>query len=322
MKKLHSEKRSTSSSLKTKTARRSNSTSERRLPGLRLTARDAAILLAVYQYRALSTPQVERLFCSNGDSGEEAAKANTRCQYRLQLLYQHCYLTREEQPQKLSEGRKPFVYWLAKKGAEVVEELLGGEELDWNPREHQASNLFLEHLLATNDVRIAVTTAARKHNFSVPKWLDDRSLKRQQMTDVVTLRGPQGRIQRAAVVPDGYFILDTVQHRYHHFLEIDLRTVTGAASTWGKRDWARKVSAYLEYYRSGKYQERYKTQSLRILTVTTGEKRLANLKAATEESGGRARFWFTTFEQVRKSDMLTGVIWQKAGESGLHTLVW
>jgi hypothetical protein len=57
-------------------------------------------------------------------------------------------------------------------------------------------------------------------------------------------------------------------------LEIDLRTVTGVASVWGKRDWARKVSAYLEYYRSGNYQERYKTQSLRILTVMTGEKRL------------------------------------------------
>jgi hypothetical protein len=270
----------------------------------------------------LTTPQVERLFFTDDGTTQTPSKPNTRCQYRLQLLYNHGCLTREEQPQKLSEGRKPFVYWLAKRGAEVVEELLDGEELDWNSREHQVSNLFLEHLIATNDVRIAINIAARKHNFSVPTWLDDRSLKRQQMTDVVTLRGPQSRTQKAAVVPDGYFVLDTGQHLYHHFLEIDLRTVTGAASTWGKRDWARKISAYLEYYRSGKYQERYKTQSLRILTVTTGEKRLANLKATTEKAGGKARFWFTTFEQIRKSDVLTEAIWQKAGERGLNTLIW
>lgn len=293
-----------------------------RLPGLRITPRDAAILHAVYKYRALTTPQIERLFFSDNRTKESAAKPNTRCQYRLQLLYQHAYLIRDEQPQKLSEGRKPFVYWLAKKGTTVIEELLDGEELDWSPTEHQISPLFLEHLLATNDVRVAITTASRRHNFSIAAWLDDRTLKRQQMTDVVTLCGPQGGTQRAAVVPDGYFLLDTGRHLYHHFLEMDLGTVTGAASTWGKRDWARKVQAYLEYYRSGKYQERYKTQGLRILTVTTGEKRLANLKAATEHAGGMARFWFTTFEQARNSDILLDPIWQKASETGLHSLIW
>lgn len=298
----------------------------KQLPALRLTPRDVAILMAVYQYRALTTPQIERLFfsadgCYSGGHGHPS-KPNTRCQHRLQLLYQHGYLLRDEQPQKLTEGRKPFVYWLNKRGAQFVEELLDGEELDWNPREHAISNLFLDHLLATNDVRVAITIAVRKHNFSIATWLDDRTLKRQQMTDVVMLHGPQGGTQKAAVVPDGYFVLDTGQHLYHHFLEIDLSTVTGIASTWGRRDWSRKVQAYLEYYRSGKYQERYKTQGLRILTVTTGEKRLANLKAATEKSGGKARFWFTSFELIKNSDVLTNPIWQKAGDVGRHTLTW
>jgi hypothetical protein len=240
----------------------------------------------------------------------------------LQLLYYHGYLTRDEQPQKLSEGRKPFVYWLDKRGAQAVEELLDGEELDWNATIHVVSNLFLEHLLATNDVRIAITIAAHKHDFTIDTWFDDHTLKRRQMTDTVTLRSLQGGIQKAAVVPDGYFLLDTGRHFYHHFLEVDLRTVTGAASTWGRRDWARKVQVYLEYYRSGKYQYRYKTQGLRILTVTTSEKRLANLKTITEKAGGRSRFWFTTFERVRASDVLIDPIWQTAGDTELHTLVW
>lgn len=310
------------------------------LPGLRLTQRDASILMAVYRYRALTTPQIERLFFSEGAVASagivaavaavegassvpnQAPKPNTRCQYRLQLLFRHGYLQRDEQPQKLSEGRKPFVYWLGRKGAGVVEELLDGEELDWKPKERQVSPLFLEHLLATNDVRVAIETAARRHNFSIATWLDDRTLKHRQMADVVILHGPQGGAQKASVVPDGYFVLDSGQHLYHHFLEIDLGTETGVATKWGRRDWSRKVQAYLEYYRSGKYQARYKTQGSRILIVTTGERRLANLKTVTEEAGGRSRFWFTTFAQVRHSDVLLAPIWRKAGEEELHTLIW
>jgi hypothetical protein len=292
------------------------------LDAMRLTARDAALVLAVYGYRALTTPQVEKLFFSNGRKKTERAKLNTRCQRRLQLLYQHGYLTRDEQPQKLSEGRKPYVYWLGKKGAQLVERLLDEEMLDWRASGNKISTLFLEHLLATNGVRISIVLATKKHDFSIITWLDDRSLKRQQMTDVVVLRGPNGKSQRAAVVPDGYFVLDDGEHLYHHFLETDLSTVTGSASQWGRRDWVRRVSAYLEYYRSGKYQERYGTKSLRVLTVTTSEKRLATLKAATEAAGGKSRFWFTTFEQVRQYDILSEAIWQKAGESGLYTLTW
>lgn len=296
-----------------------------KLPRLRLMTRDAAILLAVYQYRALTTPQIERLFFTANEASEATRvtlKPNTRCQYRLQLLYHHEYLIRGEQPQKPSEGRKPFVYWLDKRGGQVVEELLDGEQLDWNPREHHVSNLFLYHLLATNDVRVALVIGARKHEFIISTWLDDHTLKRRQMTDTVTLVGPNGGKQKAAVVPDGYFVLDTGSHVYNHFLEIDLRTVTGAASVWGRRDWARKVAAYLEYYRSGRYQERYKTQGLRILTVTTGEKRLANLKAITEKVGGKSRFWFTTFSRIQNGGVLVDPIWQVAASKDLRALTW
>ena len=309
---------------------------EAHLPGMRLTTRDVAILLATYHYRIITSLQLQALFFSYGSASPSGApvssnnqrtdrsKINTRCQYRLQLLYHHGYLTRDEQPQKLTEGRRPFIYSLDEKGARLVEELLDGEELDWNPREskRKISPLFLDHLIASNDVRAAITVAARRYDFKVLTWLDERTLKRRQMADTVTLTGPSGTTRRVAVVPDGYFLLDTGAHLYSCFLEIDRATSTASASMWGGRDWVRKVAVYLEYYRSGKYQERYKTQGLRILTVTIGEKRLANLKAATEKAGGRSRFWFTTFERIRTSDVLTDPIWQKAGDGGFHTLVW
>jgi hypothetical protein len=278
------------------------------------------IVKAVYGYRVLTTHQIQALlFPSDGKMG-----ISSRCQYRLQLLFHQGYLWRDELPTRLSEGRRPLIYFLDTKGAQLLAELAEVEldELDWNPKHNDANHSFLEHLMATNNVRVAVTVAARRLGWSIGKWIDDRGLKSPQMKTVVTLTGPQGGKRRTAVVPDGYFVLDNGTHVYHHFLEVDLCTVTGEASAWGRRDWARKVAAYLEYYRSGQYQAHYGTPSLRVLTVTTGERRLQNLKAITERVGGKARFWFTTFEDVDPARVLTHPIWQVAGRQGTHTLTW
>jgi hypothetical protein len=284
------------------------------LPGFRLTPRDMAILQAVYQYRAMITPQIEALFFT--------PSTHSQCLLRLKLLFHHGFLYRAEQPQILSEGSKPFVYWLDQRGAQVVATLHECEldELDWRAGEHNVRYPFLEHLLLSNDVRVALAIAAQQGNIIVANWRDERDLKRRQRDTTITLTGPQGGKQHAAVVADGYFILDTAERRYHQFLEIDRATVTGNATAWTKRDWGRKVAAYLEYYRSGKYQAQYHTQSLRVLTVTTGPKRLANLKAITEAVGGKSRFWFTTFKQVTAAKILTAPIWQMATKAGLHSL--
>lgn len=290
------------------------------LPGFRLTQRDREIIKAVYAHRALTTLQIARFFFPPSPK----RGINSWGQYRLQLLYQYRYLYRVEQAQKLSEGRKPLVYFLDVNGAQVVADILGlaPEELDWRPGENDVSPLFLDHLIATNDVRIAISLAAQKQGWKVAKWIDEKTLKSSQMKDVVEITGPQGRKQRAAVVPDGYFLLHAGEYVYHHFVEVDRRTVTGEASLWGRRDWARKVRAYLAYFRSGKYQDRYQAKGLRILTVTTGERRLANLKTVTEKVGGKKMFWFTTFDKVTPETVLTDPIWQMASEEGFHSLTW
>lgn len=61
---------------------------------------------------------------------------------------------------------------------------------------------------------------------------------------------------------------------------------------------------------------------MRILTVTTGQKRLENLLAITEEVGGKARFWFTTFERILHADILVDPIWNVAGADSLRSLTW
>jgi hypothetical protein len=301
------------------------------LPSLQLTPRDLAIIEAVYSFRALTTPQVEiLLFPGKHDQFQATAKRpqsgrTNRCRHRLKLLFHHGYLFREELPVPLTYGRKPLVYFLDKRGKMALCEHYGLEpkEIDWHPRHNTVGDNFIEHLLKTNDVRVAVMGAARRLDFTVAEWQDDRTLRKQQNRDYVMIAGPQGgKPRKVAVVPDGYFYLKTPQYEFHFLLEADRRTVVGQYSRWGGKDWARKVRAYLAYFtpqengQPSLYQQRFGTPKLRILTVTTGLTRLENLKRVTEQVGGKSRFWFTTFDQVTPETILTEPIWQKAGQEG------
>ena len=299
------------------------------LPGFRLMARDRQIIRAVYEFRALTTPQIERLFFPEGSLATAEVKSdaplrllNHRCQHRLKLLFHHGYLHREERPQKRTEGSKPLVYYLDMMGAELLSRE-DEAELDWDPTEADVSSPFLEHLLLTNDLRIAVIVASRNLDVAVRAWIDDRALKSPHMKDYVTLTGSSGGTRQVAVVPDGYFLLNANRRSYHHFLEIDRGTVTAAYSKDGKRDWSHKVRAYNEYLASGKYEARYKTKTVRILTVTTGEKRMAHLKQITEATAGETafRFWFTTFDQISPETILTTPIWHIAGSDERRPLL-
>ena len=286
------------------------------LPPFRLSSRDRRAIRAVYEHRALTTDQIQRLLFPT-------RAGLTQCQHRLKLLFHHGYLFRDERPSKLSEGRKPLVYFLDTKGAAVLRETFDfeGDELDWHPRHNAVSELFLNHLLETNEIRVAVAVAAEQRDAVVRQWLDEKTLKSSQMKEYVTFTGPQGGRFKAAIVPDGYFLLETPEWSFRFFLEVDRGTVTGQWDRHGRRSWARKVRAYLAYYRSGKYERRYGSSKGRVLTVTVSEKRLITLKTTTEKAGGDDRFWFTTSERVAPETVLTAPVWQKAGHSGLYALI-
>jgi hypothetical protein len=290
---------------------------------MQLTPRDLAILEGLYRCRALTTPQIQRWFFPSTPAGSRGA--TVRCQARLRLLFHHGYVTRDELPTRLSEGRQPLVYRLDRRGAEAVAGALDVTvaELDWRPQDAASggNHWFLTHLLRTNDVRIALALAAEAAGCRLVRWLDERTLRRQQMKDWVMWTDRQGRRRRVAVVPDSYFVVGTAQAVYHHFLEIDLRTTTGLSSRDDHRDWARQVQAYLAYHQSGQYLARYQSSIFRVLTVTTDLARLRHLQTVTEQAGGRAQFWFTTLEAVTPATMLTAPIWQVAGRAELQRLL-
>jgi hypothetical protein len=196
------------------------------------TPRDLAIIEAVYAFRALTTPQIETLLFP-GDPTHFQPHAQqphsgrvNRCRHRLKVLYHYGYLHREELPVPLSYGRKPLVYFLDKRGKEVLCRWYGldPKEIDWEPRYNTVGEPFIEHLLQTNDIRVAVTVAAQRRGFTLVNWLDDRTLRKAQNRDYVLLHGPKGtKPRKVAVVPDGYFHLQSPE--FHFVLETDRRTV-------------------------------------------------------------------------------------------------
>ena len=77
-----------------------------------------------------------------------------------------------------------------------------------------------------------------------------------------------------------------------------------------------KVRPGLAYLRSKAYKDRFGFQTGRWLVVTTGERRMQNMKHQAELAiGTDARvFYFTTYGQIRPDTLLTAPIWYRGGD--------
>lgn len=271
-------------------------------PRLVLTDRDRAIIRAVHEYRALRQDQVQALFFGS----------RSAAQRRLALLYHHGYLARQFLLVQTGYMSSPSVYLLDRRGEELLRAEEGLDDVHWKSSHNQVSSDFLEHALAINDFRIAVTLASWQSGYALLEWRSETDLK--QDYDRVTLPTVRGGSRSVAVVPDSYFALETPHGKTHFFLELDRGTMT-------TKRFKTKIDAYLAYYRSGGYERRYGARSLRVLTVTLGERRLESLKAVTEEAGGTVWFWFAALPDLTPEAVLTAPVWQVAGRAGCDVLI-
>lgn len=282
---------------------------------MELTDRDRRIIVAVYRYRVLRRNQIQRLFFR----GKSKAATNRV----LRRLFHNGFLLRRFPLIRFGEGLSQALYLLDKKGADVVAEEEGVDraEVNWKPHHNQVSSQFLNHYLCINDARIAVTVAAEESGYTLERWLDESTLKGDP--DHVYIRTPGGKRKKMAVIPDSFFTLSLEELSTSFALEVDRGTITN-------RRWRERIRAYLAYVRSGKYRNRYRTKSLRVLTVTTTDKRLKNLKQETKKAvketglSGLARmFWFSRHSQVTQNPatFFSRPIWQVVDESDAHPLI-
>ncbi len=302
------------------------------LPNMRLTGRDIEMLRTVALYRVITCEHLTALLF-NPDYFEKLITRKlsknlpkNRCSARLQLLYHHGLVDRDDQPTKLSEGRKPFIYWISQKGLNYLayHDLLPEEllelEINRNP-----SHIFLAHRLMINTVRVATEVAVKRNGWKITNWVDDKQLKRDHAKAKVTLTGERGRIIQTTVIPDARITIDTGDREYYLYLEADRATETNQYSTLNNKDFATKIRAYAEYFTPGKdgkslCETMYGSNLGRVLTITTGPRRADNLKALTEKVGGRNRFWFSHIKEIDPTTILTGKLWRVATRDELQSI--
>ena len=270
------------------------------------TERDRQIVAAVASHRALTSDQIALLLW-----GE--MKASSRCRLRLRLLAGEGYLDRAEQPVTLAEGRRPLVYFLNARGAALAAEIPEAQEAaaGWVKERNDVRWMFLEHLLATNDIRIRLTLSGQQAGFALLEWRDDASLASQSIRDQFTVLTLAGRRESWAVGPDGYasFLAPDGKTRHRVFIEADRATVPLTR-------WQAKVEKYLAYFASSVFRERYEaSKPFRVLTVTTSPERLANMRQITAAVPGAGPwFWFATYQAISDPVRLFHEpIWQMAG---------
>ncbi len=290
------------------------------LSRFRLTKRDKAIVEDVYTHRLLTTNQIHALHFA--PRGQRQHPVSSRCRKRLRILEQKGYLQRRRQPTTPEEGRKPDIFFLWKAAVNLlaVGYRLEPENILWKPRYNKLTWSNIRHQRKTNDIRVAVEVTAKWLDITVVNWLDDRSIKSREMKAQVKIVGARGNRIDALLIPDGYGHLQYRRankelRNTHFFVEADLGSETVGT-------FARKIERYLALWQSGQYQAKYQTNILRVLTVTTSQRRLNNLKKRAEKLGAANWFWFTTFDTLFLDDtVLTDAIWHVAGQEKPYAII-
>ncbi|MEO1163705.1 MAG: replication-relaxation family protein [Chloroflexota bacterium] len=286
----------------------SNNDGKRRLPQersenpppMRESDNDRRIVQFVYRYRILSQKHVEMLL----------ERSPSTVQRLLRRLYDHRYLERLFLP-VTTLGSSPALYILDKRGVSMLQRM--GIEVETNLPSKSLSSMFLDHTLAINTFRIAITQACQRQGYEIVRWLTDHDLKSDY--DRVKVVGKQRAI---SLIPDSYFQLYVPERGTgHFFVELDRGTMT-------TERFADKVRAYVSYYKSNQFEQRYRAKGFRVLTVVDGigDKRVNNLFNAADRVGriGR-RFWFTHLNLIDTSSVLTDAIWRVSGEPKRQSLL-
>lgn len=264
--------------------------------GWRITDRDLDILVAIYRFRFLTRQLVEWSFFSRDDGHFD--RRSSLAARRLQGLYECGYVERLVLPALPGTGRTPTVYALSSRGADEVASRLGVDRasLDWRPKHNRATAFFMEHTLAIARLWASLKAALRGTDISLGEWIGEGELRRRgtRVWDY-----PSGRW--LPVRPDGYLELSWPDDEVLAcFVEVDMGTETNDR-------FVRKMRAY-EIYRREEFKRDYDLSKFVVLVVTSGAKRLANLRRATRKTVNGDYWLFATLDSLHPERVLTG--WQ------------
>jgi len=183
-------------------------------------------------------------------------------------------------------------------------------QIKWSEKQNRVEHFFIEHTLAINDARIAFIKAALGSKEYDLFWFNESEVKswREKVED------PENSGKTLAITPDAFFYLIGKKKKAYYFLEVD-------RATESNRRWRDKIRSYVEYVKSGKYTARFKTEALRVLTITTSKERMANLIKTTQSAENAYFFLFTTFDQIKGKNIIFQQIWKSKEEKASISLL-
>ncbi len=265
-----------------------------------LTDRDKAIILTVYQNRLMRRDQIQRLFFP--DTSLPA------CNMRLRKLYEHRFLDRLVRP--VAFGSSQAVYALDKRGTDIVASTAGIDRhrINWQRDHNRVEFLFMDHTLAVTEFKVNLDLALRER-----ADVDLVFYRRESKSLQARVADPASKKPYLVVAPDAFFGSQTAHGNSYFFLEVDMGTET-------LKRFGEKVTAYKQYWKSGKYTGRYGYNHFRVLTVAENERRLANLIDATAKAGGINMFLFSTFSAIDKSATLDQIWFSPVSSSPKNLL--
>ena len=264
---------------------------------IRLTGRDLEILLAVGDYRILSTSQIKRLFF----------RSIHKARKRLFKLWQHRLLDRRFQPVRIGESQPETLYVLSRQGARMVALRGGllGEAGRLTPFERQGSSLFLDHTLARNDVRIALQTAVRHEAGRHMEWRQDKGIT--GVVNVITGTASP-RLQRIALIADGRFLLKLGNCSRLFYLEVDRGTISLSR-------WRTRATAYSVLLR--RMQRSLGDTPFLVLVTTPSEIRARHIGevVSSVSQNGHPLFFFAPQRLFAETseDLIAASIWGSYG---------
>ena len=280
-------------------------------PPIRLTSRDKRILETIHAFDGLlSLRQIDRLFFSGRGRSQPRA--------RMRLLFDNGYVQMPNPESIHQVPRGESVYWLDRKGASLVAGFQGksSAQLKWRrkPRFSQ-----IEHDLKVNNFRIGVREICQlRPDLQLEMWLPESEFAIQP--DRISYESSIGKKTSRTIRPDGYFTIERQlqfgsNKPFSFLLEIDM------GSEDNPRFAREKVRPGVAYPKSSKYAERFCQPHGRYLVVTSGERRMLNMKTQTERNGGSGLFYFCTFADMAAESVLTSPIWFLAGHDERRSII-
>jgi len=278
----------------------------------RLQSRDRQILKAVNDCQVLQISHISTMFFGSIKPAYGRVKKLVDAGY----LEVH-YLSAVTSAPASSER----IFTISRQGAMVLADTFGysREEIHYASRQVKSAEK-VKSILDLNRFRAYLYRASHDHpRVELVRWVNEAKFRAQP--DQVYIKNANGADSKKPIYPDGFFQMQVAVRDKVLVGDFFVESDSGLE---GYAQFQTQMEIYQAYILSGLFEERFQSQSLRILIITNGETRLKKLMEKTAQVGGRDRYWFTTFDRFESRPpeaILSTPIWSKINQGELQTLI-